>query len=109
MNKVSSKAELRFHVDGSELLSPEEKTLLKEKLAGHLTSEGFLQVVSQAERSQLANKEACIRKFYALLRRALTKPKPRKKTKPSFSAVKKRLDAKRKHSEKKASRGRPGL
>jgi ribosome-associated protein len=105
VNKVATKAELRFHVDSSEVLSEEEKNRLKAKLANQITSEGFLLVVSQSERSQLANKEECVRKFYELVRQALAKPKARRKTKPSFSAVKKRLEGKRKQAEKKSLRG----
>lgn len=105
VNKVATKAELRFHVDSSEGLSEEEKRLLKEKLANQITAEGYLVVVSQSERSQLANKEESVRKFYELVKRALTRQKARKKTKPSFSAVKKRLETKRKQAEKKSFRG----
>jgi ribosome-associated protein len=105
VNKVATKAELRFHVDSSEVLSEEEKNRLKIKLANQITAEGFLLVVSQSERSQLANKEESVRKFYELVRQALAKPKARKKTKPSFSAVKKRLEGKRKQAEKKSLRG----
>ena len=105
VNKVATKAELRFHVDASQVLREEEKRLLKEKLANQITAEGYLVVVSQSERSQLANKEECVRKFHELVRRALTKQKARKKTKPSFSAVKKRLEAKRRRGEKKSLRG----
>lgn len=105
VNKVASKAELRFHVDSSEVFSEEEKSLLKDKLANQITSEGYLLVVSQSERSQLANKEESVRKFYELIRQALAKPKARKKTRPSFSAVKKRLESKRKQADKKSLRG----
>lgn len=105
VNKVASKAELRFHVDSSEVFSEEEKSLLKDKLANQITSEGYLLVVSQSERSQLANKEESVRKFYELIRQALAKPKARKKTSPSFSAVKKRLESKRKQADKKSLRG----
>jgi ribosome-associated protein len=105
VNKVATKAELRFHVDSSKILSEEEKNMLKEKLANQLTADGHLVVVSQSERSQFANKEETIRKFYEMVRRAFTKPKARKKTKPSFSAVRKRLEGKRKQAEKKSLRG----
>ncbi|WP_187261172.1 alternative ribosome rescue aminoacyl-tRNA hydrolase ArfB [Pontibacter beigongshangensis] len=106
VNKVSSKAELRFHVASSGLLSEEEKALVHEKLANRITSDGFLQVVCQAERSQLQNKEECIRKFYELLRQALTKQKKRRPTKPTYGSVKQRLESKRRQSEKKSGRGR---
>ncbi len=105
MNKVATKAELRFHVDSSEALREEEKTRLKAKLANQITSDGYLLVVSQSERSQLANKEESIRKFYEMVSQALAKPKARKSTKLSFSAIRKRLDAKRKKAEKKSLRG----
>jgi len=106
VNKVSSKVELRFHVNNSELLSEEEKTLLHEKLGNYITQEGYLQITSQTERSQLANKERCIQKFYELLGKAFTKQKARKATKPSKAAHQERIAAKKKLSDKKANRGR---
>jgi ribosome-associated protein len=104
VNKVSSKVELRFHVDSSQLLTDEEKVMIREKLAGHINGEGFLQVVSQEERSQLLNKEKTVKKFYNLLKKAFHRPKARKATQPSASSVEKRIAAKKKEGEKKASR-----
>jgi ribosome-associated protein len=108
VNKVSTKMELRFHVGNSELLTDDEKLLVQEKLASRITNEGFLQVVSQTERSQLQNKEQAIARFYELLRQALTRQKKRTATKPSRSSVRKRLESKRKQSDKKAGRGYRG-
>ncbi|GGG11556.1 alternative ribosome rescue aminoacyl-tRNA hydrolase ArfB [Pontibacter amylolyticus] len=105
VNKVASKVELRFHVADSQLLTDEEKALVQEKLGNRINSEGFLQVVCQAERSQLQNKEQCIERFYELLRQALTRQKKRKATKPTRASVRKRLEGKRRQSDKKASRG----
>lgn len=104
VNKVSTKVELRFHVASSKHLSDEEKTIILEKLSNKINSEGYLLVVAQAERTQLLNKQATIRKFYHLLEKALHQPKPRKATKPSQAAVRQRLTTKRKSSEKKANR-----
>ncbi|PSR55414.1 aminoacyl-tRNA hydrolase [Adhaeribacter arboris] len=104
VNKVASKVELRFHVANSELLTPEEKLVLQEKLANRLTSEGYLQLICQTERSQLANKEMCVKKFYELLQKAFTRLKPRKATKPSQAAKQQRLENKKHHAEKKATR-----
>ncbi|KAA5549227.1 alternative ribosome rescue aminoacyl-tRNA hydrolase ArfB [Adhaeribacter rhizoryzae] len=106
VNKVSSKVELRFHVNNSELLTEEEKALLYQKLGNYITQEGYLQVICQTERSQLANKENCIQKFYALLGKAFTKQKARKPTKPSKASQHERIAAKKKLSDKKANRGR---
>lgn len=104
VNKVSSKVELRFHVAGSALLTEAEKALVKEKLANHINQEGFLQIVSQEDRSQLMNKQQAVKKFYNLLTKAFFKPKPRKATKPSKSAVEKRITAKKQEGEKKRMR-----
>ncbi|SIT88450.1 alternative ribosome rescue aminoacyl-tRNA hydrolase ArfB [Pontibacter indicus] len=104
VNKVASKVELRFHVAESQLLSEEEKALVQEKLGSRINGEGYLQVVCQAERSQLQNKEQCIERFYELLRQALTRQKKRKATKPTRASVRKRLESKRRQSDKKASR-----
>ena len=104
VNKVSSKVELRFHVDSSDLLSDEEKTRLHTKLKNQITNEGYLQIVSQEERSQLKNKQLCVKKFYELLKKSLATPKKRKPTKPSKSAVQKRLKTKKIVAEKKAQR-----
>ena len=106
VNKVSSKVELRFHVDNSELLTEAEKALLHEKLSNYITQEGYLQLVCQTERSQLANKENCIQKFYELLGKAFTKQKVRKPTKPSKASQHERVASKKKLSDKKANRGR---
>ncbi len=105
MNKVETKVELRFPVAQSQALTAEEKALVQEKLANRINSEGYLQVVCQTERSQLQNKERCIERFYELLRQALTQQKKRKATKPSHASVKRRIEGKRRQSEKKANRG----
>jgi ribosome-associated protein len=104
VNKVSSKAELRFHVESSELLTEAEKELLKEKAAARINSEGYLLVVSQKERSQLLNKEDCIKKFYSILEKSFARKKARKATKPSLSSVNRRIGKKKKESVKKTAR-----
>lgn len=107
VNKVASKVELRFHVESSEQLTEEEKALVQEKLINRINSEGYLQVVCQTERSQLQNKELCIRRFYELLRQALTPQKKRKPTKPTRASVKQRLENKKRQAAKKANRRLP--
>ena len=106
VNKVSSKVELRFHIDNSSLLSPEEKEILKQKLANKINNEGFLQIVSQAERSQLLNKQLVITKFYQLLEKALTPVKRRKATKPTKASIQARLQEKKKLAGKKSERSK---
>lgn len=104
VNKVSSKVELRFNVRDSQLLNDEEKEIIQAKLEKKISIEGFLVIVSQAERSQLANKEKVIEKFYTLISKTLTPQKKRKPTKTPFKARAKRLESKRLKSEKKVLR-----
>ncbi|TGE19693.1 alternative ribosome rescue aminoacyl-tRNA hydrolase ArfB [Hymenobacter elongatus] len=106
VNKVESKVELRFHPASSGVLSEAQKLTILEKLANQLTTEGYLILTAQEDRSQLRNKEIVVQKFHDMLRKALHKPKARKATKPSKGAVRKRLESKKKHGEKKAGRGK---
>ena len=104
VNKVSTKVELRFRVRDSLLLSEDEKEIILIKLANKINKDLELILVSQSERSQLANKEKVIEKFYLLINKALTPPKKRKATKPSKQSKEKRLEGKRIHAEKKSTR-----
>jgi ribosome-associated protein len=108
VNKVSTKMELRFHVNGSALLSTEEKERIIEKLCSRINKEGELRLVSQSGRTQLSNKQLVIEKFYALLTKALSKRKKRKPTRPSAASREKRLEDKRILSQKKEQRSKPG-
>jgi ribosome-associated protein len=106
VNKVESRVELRWHLLNSEVLSDEQKQLILEKLANQLTADGLLLLTAQDDRSQLRNKEIVLARFHELLLKSLRRPKPRKATKPSKSAVRKRLEGKKIQGEKKASRRR---
>lgn len=101
VNKVSTKVILRWSIVQSNIATPEQKEILLKKLASRITTEGDLILSSQEHRSQLQNKEAVLFKFDELIEKAFHKPKPRKASKPSKTAKKKRLDSKRKHAEKK--------
>lgn len=104
VNKVSSKVELRFNVNNSQILSAEEKFILCGKLSNKLNKLDELVLVAQTDRSQLKNKEKVIEKFYALIEKALTPTRKRFKTKPSRSSVEKRLESKRVLASIKANR-----
>jgi ribosome-associated protein len=104
VNKVSTKIELIFDVNASDLLSGEEKEIINEKLSNRISKEGKLILQSQESRSQLTNKEIAIEKLYELLESALKKEKPRKATKPSKAKKEQRLQVKKVISEKKKSR-----
>jgi len=104
VNKVESRVELRWHLLDSQVLTETQKQLILEKLAGQLTAEGLLLLTAQDDRSQLRNKEIVLARFHELLLKSLRRPKPRKATKPSKGAVRKRLEGKKIQSDKKANR-----
>ena len=95
VNKVETMVEGYWHIESSLLIDDEQKKLLLEKLFKKINSEGFLLVKSQADRSQLANKQDVIKKMNNLVNKALIKPKPRKATKPSKAAKEKRIEVKK--------------
>ncbi|GAA4025341.1 alternative ribosome rescue aminoacyl-tRNA hydrolase ArfB [Hymenobacter glaciei] len=104
VNKVESRVELRWHLMDSQVLTDEQKRLILEKLTNQLTAEGLLLLAAQDDRSQFRNKEIVLARFHELLLKSLRRPKPRKATKPSKSAVRKRLEGKKLQGEKKANR-----
>jgi len=109
VNKVSTKVELIFNIGNSTLFSDTQKLLLIEKLSRKLDSEGNLHIVSQEDRSQLANKENAIEKTLITLKKALHVQKKRKPTKIPKSIIEKRLNTKSVTSSKKENRKRPEL
>jgi ribosome-associated protein len=104
VNKVSSRVELYFDISASQVLTDEQKSTLLTKLRSKLTEDGVLRITEDTSRSQHANREAVVKKLHALIEHALKKPKKRVATKVSKAAKKKRLDSKKKASEKKALR-----
>lgn len=109
VNKVNTKVELRFDVTLSQILTDQEKALLLEKLSNKLTGEGELIIVSQTERTQLANKQLCIEKFYKTLANALKVKKKRRSTSPTRASKEKRLNLKKSQSDKKEMRKKPSV
>jgi ribosome-associated protein len=64
-------------------------------------------VTSREQRSQLQNRATCLRKIREQLRLRAQRPKVRKATKPSKAARQRRLDAKHRRADVKASRRKP--
>jgi protein subunit release factor B len=64
--------------------------------------------VATESRSQTRNKEAALERVAAELRRRAHKPRPRRPTRPTRTAVAARLEGKRRHAEKKRTRTQTG-
>ena len=109
VNKVSSKVELTFDLENSMALTDLEKNRLLKKLSSKLSKENILLMQCEETRSQHKNKELVIKKFLETLEANLVVPKRRRKTKPTRSAIEKRLKGKKRAALKKLNRGKPRL
>jgi len=108
VNKLNTRAELQYNFAQSAVLSALQRQRIAEKLSARVNSEGLLIVNSERFRTQGRNREDCLDKLSALLAEAIKPPPPkRRKTKPGRAARVRRLDGKKRHSEKKKSRRRP--
>lgn len=103
VNKVSTAAQLRFDVHASSL--PEEVKARLIHLAGNrMTTEGLLLIEAKRFRTQEQNREDAIQRFVELVRKALVKPKRRKKTQPTQASKEERLKEKKRKGEIKKLR-----
>lgn len=107
VNKVASKAVLRWHPGNSPSLPIAVKERLLRSLASKLTTEGELVVTSQKTRDQGRNIDDCLEKVRLLVLAAATPPKPRRPTKPTKASRERRLESKEKRSETKQRRRQP--
>lgn len=104
VNKVETAVTGFFHLERSKLLADDQKNILQEKLSNRINSEGFLFVKSQQYRTQLENKTEATRKIHEIISRALQKRKKRIATKSTAASREKRLEGKKKKSDKKSGR-----
>jgi ribosome-associated protein len=107
VNKVSSAAQLRFDILSSPSLEPEVKERLRRIAGSRVTDDGILIIEARRYRTQEQNRFDAIQRLVALVQKALEKPKPRHKTRPTLASRQKRLQAKRQRGETKRLRGRP--
>jgi ribosome-associated protein len=104
VNKVASKAVLRWNPAASSALSEADRLWVLRALAGRLTNEGDVVLASDRHRDQPKNVADVLEKLVDLLRSALLRPVVRRKTRPSRSSKERRLESKRARSETKRSR-----
>lgn len=109
VNKTSSKVEVQFDLLNSDALTESEKGRLHNKLKNRVNSEGILVLQCGESRSQHRNKSLVIQRLLDLLRDNLRTAKPRKKSKPSRSAIEKRLRSKQHRALKKKDRRPPKI
>ena len=100
-NVTSSRIEAIFDVEQSEALSGEQRARLLRKLGPRVTA------IAQDARGQARNRELALERLREKLAKGVRRPKPRRPTRPSRAARERRLEQKRRRSERKAGRKPP--
>ncbi len=104
VNTSSTRIEVVWNVDETPVLSPDERRRLRQRLASRIDSAGNLRVVASSARSQHQNRDAAESRLAKLVTRALTVAPRRRPTLPTAASVRKRLETKRRLSDKKRER-----
>jgi ribosome-associated protein len=73
-----------------------------------MTADGILILTAREYRTQEQNRAGALARLITLLERAARPPVPRRRTKPTTASKERRLAAKKRRSEVKRGRGRPG-
>jgi ribosome-associated protein len=100
-NVTASRIEASFDVAASTALTEEQKRRVIARTGPRVVA------VAQDARSQARNRELALERMQARLTRALAVQRPRRATRPSQEAVRKRLDAKRRQALRKRRRRPP--
>jgi len=107
VNTSDSRVELRFDLAGTQAVPQPLKDRALRRLADRLV-DGVLMVTAAEHRSQLQNRRAAEARLVALLAAAIAPPGPaRRATRPTRTAVERRLDSKRRHGQNKRLRRPP--
>ncbi|MEW6510614.1 MAG: alternative ribosome rescue aminoacyl-tRNA hydrolase ArfB [Bacteroidota bacterium] len=106
VNKVSTRVELHFDVDGSPSLQAHQKSLIRKSLSRRVGGDGILRLQVQESRSQWQNRRDAVEKLVALLQSALKPAKKRTATRPSASSREVRFRRKKRRGAVKKSRTR---
>ena len=109
VNKVETKVTLKFVVANSAALTDDQKRRVSDALASRITKDGVLRVTSQRHRTREAKRHAAIGRFIELLDDALVVRAPRKKTKISRAAKRRRIEGKKRRGQVKKMRRSPKI
>jgi ribosome-associated protein len=100
-NVTASRIEAVFDVAASQVLTDEQKRRIMSRCGPRVTA------VAQDARSQSRNRELALERLRERLAKALHVPRSRRPTKPTKASRERRLDKKRRQSERKSTRRRP--
>jgi ribosome-associated protein len=102
-NVTASRIEAVFEIEASRTLTEDQKRRLSHRYGKRVTA------VAQDARSQARNRELALERLAERIERGLARRRPRRKTRPGAAARERRLQGKRRQSQRKRERRRPSL
>jgi ribosome-associated protein len=105
LNKVATAVKLRFNVTRSPSLPDTVRERLIRLAGRRVSRDGILVIDARRYRTQERNRQDAMQRLVHWIQRAAKVPKPRRKTRPSPAAKKRRLDEKRRRGKIKRLRG----
>jgi ribosome-associated protein len=108
VNKLSTAVQLRL--DTRRIALPADAQARLIRLAGQrMTKDGVIVIHAQRFRTQERNRMDAIDRLIGLLREAMTRPVPRRPTRPTLGSKQRRLEGKKRRSDIKSRRGSRGF
>lgn len=104
VNKVNSKAILRWRVVDSPSLPAAIRQRFLTRYATRVTNDGEVVISADEHREQPRNLTACYERLRAMIVSVVTPPRRRVKTRPSRGSVERRIESKQRNSQKKQGR-----
>jgi len=105
VNKVATAVQLRFDLAAADYLPQELRERLKRLAGQRMTADGVLVIDARRFRSQEMNRKDAFERLKALLQEAARSPRPRRRTRPSPAARRRRVEVKRRRADTKRLRG----
>lgn len=109
VNKVNSKAVLRWNVVASASLPADVRDQFVDRYRSRLTKDGEIVIASERHRDQARNVDDCLSRLRDLLAAVAHPPKRRKATKPTRASQLRRREKKQATARKKETRRTPRL
>jgi ribosome-associated protein len=108
VNKVATAVQLRFDVKHSPSLPEAVRERLLRLAAKRVTAEGTLVIEAHRFRTQEKNRQDARQRLAVLIQKAAAVPKPRRPTRPTLAAQRRRMENKRRQSQLKRGRAVSG-
>ncbi|MFO7652698.1 MAG: alternative ribosome rescue aminoacyl-tRNA hydrolase ArfB [Candidatus Krumholzibacteriia bacterium] len=107
VNKAETRIQLRWNLLESAVLTDRDRDLAATRLASRLTREGELVLECESHRSQKRNRDECLERLAEIMRAALHRDPPRRKTRPTKASEERRIQEKKRRGQIKRLRKEP--